>query len=184
VAIEDGEMIDATEDPLGALIEKILVLSKREAAIRQIDSAIEAFHRGDFDIAITLAGAADGMKKTEPEDLFQKILELRPPTVERKRAIANLNSARDWLKHVSVEQSDQRGFTFLDSGFFILLAAHKWNHESQFVQAFASIWYFALEAAAADGTLLRLADKLMKMEAIDGGNDHHGTESRETSQIP
>jgi hypothetical protein len=38
--------------------DSILSLTKIEAATRQTEAAIEAFVRGDFDIAITLAGAA------------------------------------------------------------------------------------------------------------------------------
>ena len=40
---------------------KGLTLTKEEAATRQTNAAIEAFARGDFDIAITLAGAAEDL---------------------------------------------------------------------------------------------------------------------------
>src|SRR5260221_3875305 len=38
-----------------------LTISKAEGASRQVEEAIKALERGDFDIAITLAGAAEGM---------------------------------------------------------------------------------------------------------------------------
>jgi hypothetical protein len=41
--------------------KKVMTLTKAEGALRQIKAAIEAFWRGDFDIAITLSGAAEGM---------------------------------------------------------------------------------------------------------------------------
>ena len=43
---------------------KVLTISKIEGARRQVDEAIKALERGDFDIAITLAGAAEGMLET------------------------------------------------------------------------------------------------------------------------
>jgi hypothetical protein len=43
---------------------KVLTISKIEGARRQVDEAIKALERGDFDIAITLAGAAQGMLET------------------------------------------------------------------------------------------------------------------------
>jgi hypothetical protein len=41
--------------------DRPLNLTKVEAAIRQVEAAIEALERGDFDVAITLAGAAEDM---------------------------------------------------------------------------------------------------------------------------
>jgi hypothetical protein len=43
---------------------KVLMISKIEGARRQVDEAMKALERGDFDIAITLAGAAEGMLET------------------------------------------------------------------------------------------------------------------------
>ena len=43
---------------------KVLTISKVEGARRQVEEAIKALERGDFDIAITLAGAAEGMLET------------------------------------------------------------------------------------------------------------------------
>jgi hypothetical protein len=43
---------------------KVLTISKLEGARRQVEEAIKALERGDFDIAITLAGAAEGMLET------------------------------------------------------------------------------------------------------------------------
>lgn len=48
----------------------VLRLTKVQGATRQTNAAIEAFARGDFDIAITLAGAAEGMIKWKGRHLF------------------------------------------------------------------------------------------------------------------
>ena len=44
--------------------DKPVQITKVEAATRQVEAAIEAFRKGDFDIAITLAGAAEGIAAT------------------------------------------------------------------------------------------------------------------------
>ena len=41
--------------------KRSLSLTKSEACLRHIEAAIAAFERGLFDVAITLAGAAEGM---------------------------------------------------------------------------------------------------------------------------
>jgi hypothetical protein len=45
-------------------------ISKIEGASRQVDAAITALTRGDFDIAITLAGAPEGMLDREGLHMF------------------------------------------------------------------------------------------------------------------
>jgi hypothetical protein len=79
-----------------------LRLTKIQGAIRQTDAAIGAFARGDFDVAITLAGAAEGMIGRKGPHLFRFMQD--SPTVEhvsRKNSISTLNLERDWLKHTS-----------------------------------------------------------------------------------
>jgi hypothetical protein len=46
--------------------DRPLKISKAEGASRQVEEAIKALERGDFDIAVTLAGAAEGMLAWEP----------------------------------------------------------------------------------------------------------------------
>jgi hypothetical protein len=89
-----------------------LVLTKIEGATRQTDAAIDALFRGDFDIAITLAGAAEGMIERDGPHLWTFLSDLKKvreriaileggqtEPVERKAWISTLNSGRDWLKH-------------------------------------------------------------------------------------
>jgi putative transcriptional regulator len=79
---------------------KTLKLTKAEGATRQTIGAIEAFIRGDFDIAITLAGAAEGMLSRQGNDLFSYLQDSpRAQNVEKKEWVRALNEERDWLKH-------------------------------------------------------------------------------------
>jgi len=86
-----------------------IVLTKAEAARRHIEAAIAAFDRGLFDVAITLAAAAEGMAPDPPPTtatLF-KVLRDHPRVatagIERKDWINCLNQERDWLKHNGTE---------------------------------------------------------------------------------
>ena len=47
-----------------------LTLTKAQAPVRQVEAAIHALIRGDFDIAITLACAAEGMFDRKGRHLF------------------------------------------------------------------------------------------------------------------
>jgi hypothetical protein len=85
-----------------------LSLTKIEAATRQTEAAIEAFVRGDFDIAITLAGAAEGMIERDGLHMFAFLRDSpRVQDVEKKEWISTLNSERDWLKHSNGPESLQ-----------------------------------------------------------------------------
>jgi hypothetical protein len=85
-----------------------LNLSLVEAAARQTNAAIDAIQRGKFDVAITLAGAAEGMLKertTKIPSIFEIALFLRTAEegtrdlYSKKELIVFLNAERDWLKH-------------------------------------------------------------------------------------
>lgn len=79
-----------------------LTVTRIEAATRQTEAAIEAFARGDFDIAITLAGAAEGMIQRDGPHMFSFLRDSpRVKDVPKKDWIAVLNAERDWLKHES-----------------------------------------------------------------------------------
>jgi hypothetical protein len=101
-----------------------LRLTKIQAATRQTDAAIKAFERGDFDIAITLAGAGEGMVARAERHFFRALMD--SPSVRhvgKKNWIASLNFERDWLKHASGPRVLQleRG----DAAFMITRAASK-----------------------------------------------------------
>jgi hypothetical protein len=80
--------------------ENVITVTKEEAATRQTVAAIEALERGEFDIAITLAGAAEGMFERERVHLFSALRDSpKVKDIPRKEWIATLNLERDWLKH-------------------------------------------------------------------------------------
>jgi predicted alpha-1,6-mannanase (GH76 family) len=78
-----------------------LHLSLVEAATRQIDAAIDALQSGQYDIAITLAGAAEGMIERDGSYMFVH-LKNAPHVLEefsQKEWINELNRELYWLKH-------------------------------------------------------------------------------------
>lgn len=82
--------------------ERPLTLTKAMAAVRQVEAAIDALERGDFDIAITLAGAAEGMFDREGRHLFAVLREhTTAANINKKVWISHLNRDRDWLKHAT-----------------------------------------------------------------------------------
>jgi hypothetical protein len=77
-------------------------LTLTDGATRQVDAAIDALERGDFDVALTLAGAAEGMIKREGLHLFSFLRNTPRAKAgydETKDWISALNQERDWLKH-------------------------------------------------------------------------------------
>lgn len=83
-------------------IRNEITVTKSEAATRQIEAAIDALRRGDFDIAITLAGAAEDMIDRDSNYLFAFLRDSdRVSDVPTKDWIRVLNAERDWLKHSS-----------------------------------------------------------------------------------
>jgi hypothetical protein len=71
------------------------------ASMRQINAAIEHMHRGDFECAITLAGAAEGMLPDSDEAHFrQKVKELAAkPEIRAAGGATGPNDYINWLKH-------------------------------------------------------------------------------------
>jgi hypothetical protein len=71
------------------------------ASMRQINAAIEHMHRGDFECAITLAGAAEGILPDTDEAHFrQKVKELAAkPEIKAAGGATGPNDYINWLKH-------------------------------------------------------------------------------------
>ncbi len=89
------------ESPFQIDIGATLSLTLHEAASRQVDAAIDALQAGDFDVALTLAGAAEGMIERIGHHMMGWLIQ-HPEALERfkkKEWISILNSERDWLKH-------------------------------------------------------------------------------------
>ncbi|MET4514324.1 hypothetical protein [Bradyrhizobium sp. I1.7.5] len=90
------------ESPLKIDVGGSLSLTLHAAATRQIDAAIDALQTGDFDVALTLAGAAEGMIERKTGHTMFGWLKQHPGALERfdkKEWISMLNAERDWLKH-------------------------------------------------------------------------------------
>jgi hypothetical protein len=100
-------------------------LTLTEGATRQVDAAIIALERGAFDVALTLAGAAEGMLKRDGFHLFVGLRD-NPRAKERfdekKDWIAMLNRERDWLKHGG---DDEMQIECFDAALMIARAASK-----------------------------------------------------------
>jgi hypothetical protein len=112
-----------------------LTLTKAQGASRQTAAAIEAFARGDFDIAITLAGAAEGMLERQGPHMFSFLRNSpRVQDVEKKDWLTALNVERDWLKHSSGSATLQvnRG----DAAIMIARAASKLEEWSPRMEEF------------------------------------------------
>jgi hypothetical protein len=78
----------------------VLTISKADGASRQVDAAINALEHGDFDIAITLAGAAEGMFESTGQDLWAAMHKgAKAAGISSKDISDDLNNARTWLKH-------------------------------------------------------------------------------------
>jgi hypothetical protein len=103
-----------------------MTLTKAEGALRQTNAAIEAFWRGDFDIAITLSGAAEGMLERKEAHLFLHMRDaLQVQHVSEKEWIGTLNQERDWLKHSNCEHPATLEIHRRTAAFMIARAASK-----------------------------------------------------------
>ena len=108
------------------------LITKKQASLRQLHAAIEHLWNGDYECAVTLAGAAEGQLAGRAErDFWQllKIVALQERT-DRKSVIAELNETRDWLKHPTSQLEDYR-FIHVDDAWLACLRA-----AMQFVSVF------------------------------------------------
>ena len=102
-----------------------LRLTLTEGATRQVEAAIDALERGKFDIAVTLAGAAEGMIPRDANHLFAYMRD-NPRAKERfekkKDWINTLNREFYWLKHGGDDAMDIERY---DAAMMIARAASK-----------------------------------------------------------
>jgi hypothetical protein len=118
-----------------------LTLTKAEVATRQVEGAIEALVRGHFDVAITLAGAAEGMIKGEtPTSLFayhRDHPKREEGGITEKELVSHLNKERDWLKHAC--EPDSMQFQLYTAAFMVARAATKLGAE-RWTPPIAAFW--------------------------------------------
>ncbi|BAR58789.1 hypothetical protein NK6_5631 [Bradyrhizobium diazoefficiens] len=129
------------ESPFLIDIGASLSLTLHEAASRQVDAAIDALQAGDYDVALTLAGAAEGMIERTGHHMFGW-LKQHPRALERfdkKEWILILNTERDWLKHGG---QPTMKICCAEAAFMIARAASKLDHWTSKMVAF-KIWLLA-----------------------------------------
>jgi hypothetical protein len=118
-----------------------MFLTLHDAATRQVDAAIAALQAGNFDVALTLAGAAEGMIERTGHHMFGW-LKQHPKAQQRftqREWITILNTERDWLKHGG--QPTMR-ISIADAAYMIARAASKLEHWTPQMVAF-KIWLLA-----------------------------------------
>jgi hypothetical protein len=107
----------AVDIPLGTL-----KLTCVEAMTRQIEAAIDALQRGDYDIAVTLAGAAEGMIQREGQFAYMRDSPRVQGKFSKKDWIATINRELYWLKHGG---QNEMNIECSDAAFMIARAASK-----------------------------------------------------------
>jgi hypothetical protein len=108
----------------------------RVASMRQINAAIEHLHRGDFECAITLAAAAEGMlPDTDKPHFLQKVRALEESLKDAEgenRANAHIN----WLKHGKLRDNEARIETATISQLDVIVTI--WRAISKFEAVYVS----------------------------------------------
>jgi hypothetical protein len=79
---------------------ELIVTSVRLASARQIHAAIDLFHKGEIECAITLSAAGEGMlPPTDKPHFFQKTKELEKSIPLTEEGAKRANDIINWLKH-------------------------------------------------------------------------------------
>jgi|SoimicMinimDraft_9_1059737.scaffolds.fasta_scaffold82820_1 hypothetical protein len=133
--------MELPESTLNVAIGTKIFLTLEKAAVRQIDAAIDALEAGLFDVALTLAGAAEGMIDRAGLHMFAELNKSRQ-ALERftqKEWISILNMERDWLKHGGQPHMEIHCST---AAFMIARAASKVENWSPRIVEF-KIWLLA-----------------------------------------
>jgi hypothetical protein len=107
---------------------KYRIVTKKEAAQRQISVAIRMLVAEEYEAAITLSGAAEGMMITGgmPTPLFETLKERRPSDIgTEKEWISYLNDTLYWLKHNSDQET--RGVGEFEAWLMISRALTKYH---------------------------------------------------------
>ena len=105
----------------------VRVVTKKEAAQRQIDVAINLLHEKEYESAITLAGAAEGLIAGSDHHLYAAMRQQRSAEYDSisKRA-TDLNETRDWLKHATPHLREKRGIGEFEAWVMVIRAISKY----------------------------------------------------------
>jgi len=83
--------------------------TERFASIRQIHGAIDHLHKGDFECAITLAAAGEGiLPPTDRPHLLQKIKAIVDSLPSHEGEANRANDIINWLRHGTTLQDGKR----------------------------------------------------------------------------
>lgn len=106
--------------------DRDLTITKVEAATRQVEEAIKALLRGDFDVAITLAGAAEGMLERSGQHMWSYIKQRTAEDgFDEKAMVKVVNAELYWLKHPTPDAPDILTLTRSDAAWMIVRAMTK-----------------------------------------------------------
>jgi predicted DNA-binding ribbon-helix-helix protein len=99
-------------------------VTKKQTSLRQLHAAIEHLRHGEYECAITLAGAAEGQLAGRVEIDFWQVLKIvaREDRSDIKSVISKLNETRDWLKHPTNQLDDLR-YLHVDEAWLACLRA-------------------------------------------------------------
>jgi hypothetical protein len=108
---------------------EVRIVTKKEAAQRQIDVAINLLPEREYESAITLACAAEGQmaKTADHPHLFAVLQQKRPATFATANEwVTCLNETRDWLKHPTPQLGDKRGMAEYEAWVMLVRAVGKY----------------------------------------------------------
>lgn len=128
---------------MGTTERKPIRLTKQDAAVRQIEAAIDAYRVGSFDVCITLAGAAEGIFAHRKGSDLHTAYMTDPRGVEfgRKEINALVNRERDWLKHTNDEQDIEMEIAETDAAVMLVRAMTKLERWTPKMNAIKPILY-------------------------------------------
>jgi len=112
-----------------------------KAAVREVHAAIAAFYKGDYDICITLAGAAEQMyserKGTDAFSFFRD--HPKAGALNKEEFKLMLNQERDWLKHPTPDRKGPCSFGPPEAAFMLVRAMSKLKYWSDSMNAIKPI---------------------------------------------
>lgn len=123
-----------------------LLLTKEQAAVRQIEAAIDAFRIGALDVCITLAGAAEGIFAHRKGSDLHTAYMTDPRGIEfgRKELNSLVNRERDWLKHTNDEQDPEIEIAEMDAAVMLVRAMTKLERWTPKMDAIKPILYLLI----------------------------------------
>jgi len=133
-----------TQEALDGLDRRMV--TKKDAARRQIDVAIRLFYEKEYESTMTLAGAAEGQidgAAAAEVFLFSVLQQKQPAEFETASQWAtHLNETRDWLKHPTPQLGDLRVMEEFEAWLMLVRAVSKYyavflqetDHMNRFVE--------------------------------------------------